>query len=225
MPQAAPATSLVPDFSTVPALAVTIGGQGSFISVDPTSKLFDINGKTQYFAGINSYFLIPPYNTSDVDKALGERSKGFNSTNNTTNAEGHFFQELKDRKQSPHTDPNPGTALVSLLVFPSPADVRSGIPRLDYVISKAEALSIKLIFPLLNGYSDLGGIDAHVTNSGGTATSFFTDNASRTAYLAYVDFIINGYKDSSAIFSREICNEAHCPGCDTSIITNWAVNP
>ena len=51
MPQAAPATSLVTDFSTVPAPTVPIGGQGSFVSVDPTSKLFNINGKTQYFAG------------------------------------------------------------------------------------------------------------------------------------------------------------------------------
>ena len=147
---------------------------------------------------------------------------GFSNTNDASTAENHFFQELKDGKQSLNTDPNSGTALRSLLDLSSPADIRSGIPKLDYVISKAEALNIKLILPLLNGYPDLGGIDTYVTNYGGTPTSFFTDNASQTAYLAYVDFIINRYKDSPAIFSWEICNEPHCPGCDTSIITNWA---
>jgi len=92
------------------------------------------------------------------------------------------------------------------------------------VVSKAESLNLKLIVPLLNGLDDLGGINTYVNNYGGSPTSFFTDKSSQTAYLAYVDFIVDRYKDSPAIFSWELCNEPRCANCDTSVITNWTTS-
>ncbi|KAL8882423.1 MAG: hypothetical protein Q9192_007585, partial [Flavoplaca navasiana] len=136
---------------------------------------------------------------------LVTRIWGFGNTNDASKVEGNFFQELKGGKQR--------------LNF----DAATGIPKLDYVVSKAEELGIKLIVPLLNGHDDLGGINTYVTNYGGTKTSFFTDAKSQKAYLAYVEFIVNRYKTSPAIFSWELCNEPRCEGCDTSIITNWAM--
>ena len=57
--------------------------------------------------------------------------------------------------------------------------------------------------------------------------AFYTSSASQTAYLKYVDFIVNRYKTSPAIFSWEICNEPQydcVENCDTTIITQWATN-
>lgn len=100
----------------------------------------------------------------------------------------------------------------------------TGIPKLDYVVSKAEELNIKLIMPLLNGNDDLGGIQAYVNNYGGRKETFYTDASSQAAYLAYVDFIVNRYKDSPAVFSWELCNEPRCHNCPLSTITNWAAS-
>ena len=60
-----------------------------------------------------------------------------------------------------------------------------------------------------------------------TRSRFYTSKTAQDAYIRYVDFIINRYKDSSAIFSWEICNEPQydcVQDCDTSIITAWATN-
>ncbi|KAL9618953.1 MAG: hypothetical protein Q9204_008347, partial [Flavoplaca sp. TL-2023a] len=230
LPQAASGQSNLVEFSGAPAPGVSFGGSGDFVSIDSTSKLFKLGGVKQYFAGeairadqvttvltriqgTNTWWL--PYTTTntDVDKILGEikasgllvtRIWGFGNTNDASKVEGNFFQELKGGKQR--------------LSF----DAATGIPKLDYVVSKAEELGIKLIVPLLNGHDDLGGINTYVTNYGGTKTSFYTDADSQKAYLAYVQFIVNRYKASPAIFSWELCNEPRCEGCDTSIITTWA---
>jgi mannan endo-1,4-beta-mannosidase len=44
----------------------------------------------------------------------------------------------------------------------------------------------------------------------------------KKAYQAYIAFVVNRYKSSSAIFSWELCNEQQCHGCDNSVIYNWA---
>lgn len=97
-----------------------------------------------------------------------------------------------------------------------------GIPKLDFVISQAEALNVKLVIPLLNYWDTLGGIGSYVRGYGGSYTSFFTDANSQAAYLNWVDLVVDRYKSSPAIFSWEICNEPRCEGCDTSVITKWA---
>ena len=102
------------------------------------------------------------------------------------------------------------------------SDHASGIPRLDYVVSAAEAKGVKLVLPLLNNYDDLGGINTYTTAFGGTHTSFFTDAKSQAAYKQWISLIVNRYKSSPAIFSWELANEIRCSGCATTVITNWA---
>ncbi len=97
-----------------------------------------------------------------------------------------------------------------------------GIPRLDYAVSQAEKHNIKFVLPLLNNWNDLGGINTYTNAFGGSATSFYTDSKSQAAYKAYIEFIVNRYKSSPAIFAWELCNEPRCSGCKTSVITNWA---
>ena len=101
-------------------------------------------------------------------------------------------------------------------------DGLSGIPRLDYVVSTAEAKGVKLVLPLLNNWGDLGGKPAYTTAFGGNSTSFYTDTVSQNAYKNWVNLIVNRYKSSAAIFAWELCNEPRCSGCSTAVITNWA---
>ena len=100
----------------------------------------------------------------------------------------------------------------------------SGIGRLDYVVSTAEAKGVKIVMPLLNNYGDLGGIPAYINAFGGNSTSFYTDAKSQAAYRNYVQFIVNRYKKSPAIFAWELANEPRCSQCPSSVITNWATS-
>ncbi|KAL8948322.1 MAG: hypothetical protein Q9222_005483 [Ikaeria aurantiellina] len=210
-------------FNAAPAPAVPFGGEGAFVSIDAATKLFNISGKVQKFAGTNSWWLAYTKANADIDKVFKQmadsgllvtRAWGFGNVNDASSADNIFFQELKAGKQS--------------LNF----DSTSGIPKLDYVISAAEKSNIKIIVPLLNGNNDLGGINSYVTAFGGDQTSFYNNTAAQKAYLAYVDFIVNRYKASPAIFSWEICNEPQVTDpkqqcdkdCDTSVITSWAKN-
>lgn len=97
-----------------------------------------------------------------------------------------------------------------------------GIPRLDYVVSTAEAKGVKLVLPLMNNWGDLGGKTAYINAFGGTAASWYTDSTSQAAYKKYINLIVNRYKSSPAIFAWELGNEPRCSGCSTSVITNWA---
>lgn len=76
--------------------------------------------------------------------------------------------------------------------------------------------------PMLNNWDDLGGINTYTKAFGGNHSSFFTDAKSQAAYKNYVKFIVNRYKNSSAIFAWELCNEVRCPGCKHTVITKWA---
>ena len=81
---------------------------------------------------------------------------------------------------------------------------------------------MKLVLTLLNNWDDLGGINTYTNAFGGNATSFYTDAKSQAAYRNYIEFIVNRYKSSCAIFAWELCNEPRCRTCDTSVIYNWA---
>ena len=132
---------------------------------------------------------------------------GFGDANNASNpGSSVYYQILNSTGQYFNFDPN------------------TGIPRLDYVVSAAEAKGVKLVMPLLNNWNALGGIPTYNTAYGSTPTSFYTDAKSQAAYKAWINLIVNRYKKSPAIFSWELCNEPRCSGCSSSVITNWATS-
>ena len=75
---------------------------------------------------------------------------------------------------------------------------------------------------MLNNWDDLGGINTYCNVFNCNATTFYTTPAAQTAYQNYIQFIVNRYKSSSAIFSWELCNEPRCHGCSSSVIYDWA---
>ncbi|KAK4697230.1 mannan endo-1,4-beta-mannosidase, partial [Lecanoromycetidae sp. Uapishka_2] len=164
--------------------------------------------------GTNTWWLSQLQNDTDVANVFSElalsqikvtRVWGFSETNNpATRSAQVYFQVLNSTGQYFNFDPN------------------TGIPILDYIISTAEAKGVKIVLPLLNNWSDLGGIPAYNTAFNSNATSFYTDPASQAAYKAWITLIVNRYKISPAIFAWELANEPRCSGCSSSVITNWA---
>ncbi|KAL9088903.1 MAG: hypothetical protein Q9165_005960 [Trypethelium subeluteriae] len=168
----------------------------------PDGRLFNINGTTQYFAD------------QDVDTVMSEiaatelkvvRVWAFGSVNTIPQAGTIYFQILNSTGSYLNTG----------------AD---GLARLDAVVASAETHGIQLVLPFTNNWSDLGGIPSYNAAFGDNGTSWYTSPPSQTAYRAYIEAIVNRYKNSSAIFAWELCNEPRCQGCDTSVITNWAAN-
>ncbi|KAL8738189.1 MAG: hypothetical protein Q9181_001002 [Wetmoreana brouardii] len=179
-------------------------------SVD--QRLFNF-GKTQYFAGTNTWWLGHLFSNDDVNLALSDiaatgykvtRVWGFGTTNDASTSTDVYFQVLNSTGQYFNYN------------------TRNGIARLDYAIAAAEQYGIKLILPLLNNFDDLGGINTYTNVYGGTHQGFYTNTAAQNAYKKYIKFIVQRYKPSTAIFSWELCNEPRCSGCDPSVITKWA---
>lgn len=71
-----------------------------------------------------------------------------------------------------------------------------------------------MIINFVNNWDDYGGISAYVSAFGGSATTWFTDEASQAQYQKYIDAVVSRYKESTAVFSWELANEPRCSGCD-----------
>lgn len=60
-------------------------------------------------------------------------------------------------------------------------EIAPGIGRLDYLVSAAEAKGVKLVFPLLNYWDDLGGINVYNNVYGSTKTTWYTNTNAQAA--------------------------------------------
>ena len=178
--------------------------------------VFNIDNKPHYFAGTNSWWLGHLTSDADVEQACSEMSSSglkvsrvwaFGNANKPSDQT--IYYQLLDNV----------TDTISINY-----DANSGIPRLDAAIKYAEKYNIKLVLPLLNNWDDLGGINTYCNYFGCNATTFYTNAAAQDAYKNWISVIVNRYKNSSAVFSWELCNEPRCHGCDKSIISTWAAD-
>ncbi|ROW07561.1 hypothetical protein VPNG_06781 [Cytospora leucostoma] len=182
-------------------------------------RVFEIDGKVEYFAGSNAWWLAHLSKNSDIDIALSEVAKtkykvlrvwGFGDVNtipdpSNQDANRVYFQILNSTG--------------SYINFGA-----DGLQRLDYTVSSAERHSVKLVLNFVNNWSDYGGIAAYTTAFGANSTEWFTDEISQKVYRNYINVLVNRYKASSAIFAWELANEPRCNGCATSVLTQWASN-
>ncbi|KAI0452347.1 glycoside hydrolase superfamily [Xylaria acuta] len=199
--------------TTTTKTTTTAGGTPAPTTFSSTNGLnFQIDGKTGYFAGTNSYWIGFLTNNADIDKTLDElknaglkilRVWGFNDVTSTPGQGTVWFQKLSASGSTINTG----------------AD---GLQRLDYVVSAAEKRGIKLIINFVNNWSDYGGIPAYVSAFGGSTTSWYTNTAAQTQYRAYIKAVVSRYASSPAVFAWELANEPRCKGCATSVVTKWA---
>jgi len=119
-------------------------------------------------------------------------------------------------------------------------DGATGLEHLDYVISKAGQLDLKLIVPFVNNWRDFGGMDQYVRwRAGQFHDDFYTDGTIRQWYKDWIAHLLdhtnvyNGipYKDDATIMAWELANEPRCGGsgvyprsntCDTRTLLDWA---
>ncbi|EJT97749.1 hypothetical protein DACRYDRAFT_71785 [Dacryopinax primogenitus] len=104
-----------------------------------------------------------------------------------------------------------------------------GLERLDNIVSKAELYGIKLI---TNNWVGYGGSDLYVqwmADASSPHDTFYTDPTIIAAYQEYVNIMVQRYRNSPAIFSWELMNEARCSSdslpasasCTPATLTSW----
>ncbi len=119
-------------------------------------------------------------------------------------------------------------------------DPKTGLPRLDYVLSRCRQLGLKAIVVLTNNWKDFGGMDQYVRwYQKDHHHEFYTDPEIRQAYKSWVKYLIERknsldgtlYRDDPAIFAWELANEPRtinydqldsATGWDKTTITKWA---
>ncbi len=91
------------------------------------------------------------------------------------------------------------------------------------MVSTAERLGLKLVLPFVNNWPSLGGMSVYEATYG-SDPDFFRGPRTLEVYRDYIRILVNRYKNSSAIFSWQLCNEPRCssPSCDELVLTQWA---
>ncbi|QSZ35586.1 hypothetical protein DSL72_008456 [Monilinia vaccinii-corymbosi] len=204
-------TSAPTSTSSAPAsTATSINGYAKAVGT-----VFQINGKKTYFAGTNCYWCGFLSNNADIDLVMSHlaasglkvlRVWGFNDVTSAQGSGSIWYQSL-----IPGQPPVINTGA-------------NGLQRLDYVVQSAQAHGISLIINFVNNWSDYGGIPAYAAYFKTSATEWYTNDAAQAQYKAYIAAVVSRYKTNTAVFAWELCNEARCSGCATSVITNWATS-
>lgn len=198
--------------SAATSTKINVPASTSFASTSGTN--FNVDGRTKYLAGTNSYWISFLNNNNDVEKALDTlknsglkvlRIWGFNDVTSKPGSGTVYFQ---------HLSASGSTINIG-------AD---GLQRLDYVVAAAEIRGIKLIINFVNNWDDYGGISAYVSAFGGSKTSWYTNTAAQAQYRKYIEAVVSRYASSPAVFAWELANEPRCNGCSTDVIYNWAAS-
>ena len=180
----------------------------TFPSTSGTS--FVIDGKQQYFAGTNTYWIGFQTNNADVDLVMKNiassgmkvlRVWGFNDI--TSETDQVYYQSFINGEAKINTGAN-------------------GLERLDYVVKSAEENGVKLIINFVNNWTDYGGMAAYFEYAGITSNAeWYTSEKAQAQYQAYIKAVVSRYNTSPAIFAWELANEPRCNGCDLKVMSDW----
>ncbi len=199
----------------------------AFVEADATR--FTLANQPFYFAGSNTYYLI--YKSKfmvdavlDGAKSLGLRvirTWGFLDMGSLDGSvasvdppgpkEGVYFQYWGPESEKPVYN-----------------DGATGLEHLDYAIYAAGQRGLKVILPLVNNWTDFGGVDQYVTWYALTShNDFFADLNARQAYKKWVEHVLDRtnvythtkYRDDSTIMAWELINEPRCIGDRVSLLS------
>jgi mannan endo-1,4-beta-mannosidase len=123
---------------------------------------------------------------------------------------------------------------------PAYNDGENGLVRLDYTLSKAKEVGVRILVVLTNNWKEFGGMNQYLEWFGlKYHHEFYTDARAKQAYKNWVSHLVNRvntitkvpYKDDPTIFAWELANEPRCRNfgkydrlqdCNTETVTNWA---
>lgn len=111
-------------------------------------------------------------------------------------------------------------------------DGPNGLQGLDYALTKAGQLGLKVVLVLTNNWREFGGMDQYLAWYGLSAhADFYGDPRVRQAYKAWLWHLttrVNGltqraYRDDPTIFAWELANEPRgTTGTPNDVLTRWA---
>lgn len=111
-------------------------------------------------------------------------------------------------------------------------DGPTGLEGLDYALSKAENLGLKVVLVLTNNWHEFGGMDQYLAWYGLTAhDDFFTEPRVRRAFKDWISHLAlrensithRTYRDDPTLFAWELGNEPRAStGTPNHVLTSWA---
>ena len=173
---------------------------------------FLLNGQLFYFSGANNYYLIYESNFM-VDNVM-------------TNAAAMNLKVIRAWGFIDGASKNGKVTQPALGIYDP-----SGFERIDYFVSRARHLGLKLIIPFVNNWDDFGGMDWYVAQAGGGSHECFYTNATlKAAYKNFIHYFLTRtnqytgvrYTDEPAIFAWELANEPRSTDATCTTLTNWA---
>jgi mannan endo-1,4-beta-mannosidase len=213
------------------------------VNLNPPEN-FELEGKPFCFAGTNNYYLASKPQPMVDDVLLAAKELGFP----VVRIWGYLDIGSLDGSV-PHVDPwgdkvsgkkdgiyfqyfDPASRKVAYNEGPD------GLPKLDYVLAKANELGLKIILVLTNNWYDYGGMDQYLRWFNRTKHhEFYTAPEVKQAYKDWIQHLalrkntLSGrvYRDDPTIFSWELGNEPRCKGTgpgstgwDNTTIPKWA---
>lgn len=191
----------------VPSGFVTTSGDG-----------FVLDGETFSFGGTNAYWA-DQIATEDITSLFSQMTAAdlkvlriFAWGDNVGGAEDTSFQYWSGSTNTPNE--------------------AAFVAHIDPIVSAAEAAGVKLVVPMIGNWGpSINLYIQQIVGSSGTHDTFFSNSEIIAAYKTYINFFVNRYKDSAAIFAWELMNEPRCTGdgahstasssCNTEMITSW----
>jgi mannan endo-1,4-beta-mannosidase len=204
------------------------------------SAYFLLDGKPFCFAGTNNYYLTFKSHKMADDvlekaKAMGLkviRIWGFIDRGSLDGSVPDLKDSSKDGCYFQYWD--------TAQKRPGYNDGDNGLKRLDYVLSKARSLDLKIMPVLTNNWPDFGGMDQYLLWYGLTKHhEFYTNPQVKQAFKDWIAHLIQRknsidgtpYSEDPAIFGWELANEPRIrnytkydspEGWDGNTITQWA---
>jgi len=207
---------------------------GEFVQI--VNGTFSLDGKPYYVAGANSHYLSWG-STNEVDNVLNDAVAMHLNVIRTFM--GPILGSLDEtsvptiwNSHSTNSSGALGTNGVYLLYWDTTGhhmawnDGSNGLQRMDYVISKAQSLHLKMIIEFLDNWSYIGGAPqiAAWYESSDPSTFFFQDPRPRQNFKDLVWHLLNhvnsytgvAYKNDPTILGWELMNE---PGPSSDTLT------
>ncbi|KAG5636732.1 hypothetical protein H0H81_007061 [Sphagnurus paluster] len=198
--------------STPTELAARAAASG-FVKASGTG--FTLNGKPYYFAGTNAYWAKDIKNGDLVSLFSQMNAAGLHVLR-------IFAWEDSVGGSSMLQTWNGNTNTPNAAAFAA---------KMDPVIDAAAAAGIRLVVPMIGNWGpSISLYIQQIVGSQGKHDAFYSNAQIVAAYKKYINFFVNRYKNSPAIFAWELMNEPRCTGddgrgkssaCNSAMITNW----
>jgi len=178
---------------------------------------FMLNNQPYRFTGNHSYYLFYKSHYM-IDDLMATMQR-----NNLRVLRSWGFGDIPDGSEGSAFQPQPG-----LYYEPTFA-------HFDYVVKSAGEHGIRLIIPLVNHWSDFGGMEQYVQWCDTNKAQFYTNECTKQLYKNYITHMINRvntltgvpYKEDPTILAWELANEPRCEpsdGCPSdNAVYEWAV--